>query len=210
MIFKKLKMTKENPLYARIDAQGAESLEYTFSSNVTIISGKNGAGKSTLMEIVRRAAFGENSEGLEVQSTSVPHYFFSIKDMAAKNMIRDADAEMAYDPQFLATWMDRQRMSHGQMNHDTLSDVGIMAKSGDPVVFFIDEPELGLDAINLIALVDMMKSTPTAQFVVITHHPFILLDDSFDHIEMSPGYRDSVRQQIDRVIKVPKKATAQC
>lgn len=201
-----LKITDSHALYKRLRFAAEKEVTLSFSPGVNIISGVNGAGKSTLFAILHEALFIQEQPGVSVESASVPHYFFSMKDLDAKTMMREAPDHQRYDPRFISTWMERGAQSHGQMNFSTLEDVIYLLEQDEPVVIFIDEPELALDAKNLVKLAKVLKrvtkaAAPKVQCVINSHHPFLLLDDTFNHIELDHHCRQEAFKYLVRLIR---------
>lgn len=64
---------------------------------------------------------------------------------------------------------------------------------------FIDEPELALDAINLAQFISDLKALAvTCQVVIISHHPFLVLEPSFNVMEFDGKriYQNVLRNQL--------------
>lgn len=199
-IFKAVTITKPYSKFNRLSKLSDSKVELTFSDRITIVSGVNGTGKSTVIDAIASRVLGDDVNGVEIDTQQVMHFFFKLKDLDAKRMIHDAPDSLKYDGQYISTWLDRSHSSHGQMNSATLKDLANLCESKEPMVVFVDEPELGLDVDNLIKFIKLLKSTTHVQFVVATHHPFLLLDDDFTQLELSPGYCTKVWRQLKQII----------
>lgn len=80
--------------------------------------------------------------------------------------------------------------SHGESNKQIIKMM--LEKEAENCIFFLDEPEQALDIDGLKMLLETIKKSKASQTIVITHHPFIILDSIFNVVEMSEGYYDKI------------------
>jgi predicted ATPase len=189
-MFKSITINPQHPNFKQLKfANKNGDFNLTFNHGINIVSGLNGVGKTTLINIIKDHIFGNADTNLSsINTKSVPHWFFKIKELNSSNMLSNASYENAFDPHYLSMWMDRKLMSHGESNRDTLKDLCHILDKEPKAVCFIDEPELALDHYGLIEFVKFVKKYNQTQFIVISHHPYLLLDKTFNQINLSDNY----------------------
>ena len=196
-MIKLLKIETTNPLHERLKFANGKNSLLTFQKGVNIISGLNGVGKTTLLNIIYSALFEEKSEGVSIKTKQIPHYFFKLKELDPRKMLDEASYNHKCGIDYVSTWLDRSGKSHGESTQCVLEDIEECISSKEPMVIIIDEPELALDARNMVSFMKLLLTAhEDIQFVVSTHHPFLLLNESFNHIELSDGLRKLVRETV--------------
>lgn len=195
VIFKSVTITNDFDKFERLTKISKDKVHLEFHDRVTVVSGSNGLGKSTIVDAISKRVLNAEVTGVEFETGSVVHYFFKLKDMDAKRML-ETSGSLRYNGLYLSTWMDRAASSHGQMNSATLDDLACLCESEEPMVVFVDEPELGLDTDNLIKFIQLVKNSKCVQFIIASHHPFLLLDSAFAQLELSVGYRSKTRDYL--------------
>lgn len=198
-----IKITPEFSLWGNIlGGRRKKDLELNFNSEmINVIASPNGSGKTTIMKSIESLVFNKEDDfrlkrsedgkviGLSVKARykkdqkRKPMFFIGIDDLAPdrqKNNISpwDKDSSIA-----IAYWFDKGTKSHGQSNFECIEDLITVASKGD--LIWIDEPELALDMTKMIDLVELLKNAlKNTQIVVISHHPFFVLNKEFNVIEL--------------------------
>jgi ABC-type cobalamin/Fe3+-siderophores transport system ATPase subunit len=165
----------------------------TLSQGVNVVVAPNGRGKSTVFNAVQSLVMEGEYKG-NVVMTGKPRsenrqnmMFFSVKDMLPKNMMRDINPSDNDATDQVGFWFGRQSLSHGQSTHELMVDINEICENGTTGCIFIDEPELAMDAENLIHLITMIKKhAETVQFVIVSHHPWLVLNQDFNVVELDP------------------------
>lgn len=95
----------------------------------------------------------------------------------------------------IAMWLGRSCMSHGQENRELFNDMSTLSEGAGCI--FIDEPELALDPENLDKFIkDVIRIGKKTQIVIISHHPWIVLNKKFNVIELNgtTNYQDLMKK----------------
>lgn len=193
-MIRSLTITPSHALYSRLFcAKGNADLSLEFKPGVNVLSGPNGHGKSTLLRILENGLVRPNSEVVvrAENSSSGGVFFFSMKELEPKHQITHTPTTDPHHHDKLVRAMGLLRLSHGQFAQEILEDLKALSEQVKGAVFIIDEPELGLDAEKIAVFCNFLnaqhKNKRKNQFIVVSHHPFILLNKKLHHIEMDPS-----------------------
>jgi predicted ATPase len=151
-----------------------------FEPGINIIIGPNGSGKSSIFELLLNPS-EENKKNCKVDSIVGTFFKFDFE--------KDNPRKKSHFKSF-ANVISRFA-SHGQSNIKVIELID--SDKVENKMVFMDEPEQALDIYNMTKLVDILHRTKAAQINIITHHPFLILND-FHIIEIEDGYYDSVIQ----------------
>lgn len=211
-MLKSLELTESHIYWDRLKTPRlATSLEVNFKPGVNVIASPNGSGKSTLMQAYKSAIL-ESSEAYEKgiiarynlgsEDKARMVQFFEVNEYSPDRMLSKISP---FDPESssqIAFWMGRRELSHGQSNSEMLKDIKTILKESDAGVVFIDEPELALDPDNLMKFIDNLNQLKeNHQFVIISHHPFLVLNQDFNVIKLDikARYQERMRSMIGKL-----------
>ena len=151
----------------------------SFKPGPNVIIGENGSGKSSLFQVLLQPS-KEVKETCKVNSISGTYYAFDFeKDNPRK---KGFISEMSH--------ITSRFVSHGQSNQAIIKCMG--QDDAKDCMFFLDEPEQALDINGLELLISTVKKSKASQILIITHHPFIILDPIFNVIELTDGYYNDI------------------
>ena len=195
---------KNNLFYRFNDGELKENLNLNFQKGVNIITSPNGKGKSTLFNLMHERILGSNHQDTidietyyEQGDVHGNYFFVSIKDLDPGKQLHDINP---YDDEFstkTSFYFKRSQLSHGQSTNEVLLDVNELSKNADFI--FIDEPELALDTLNFLDFIKKLeKLSNTTQFLIISHHPYLIFNNKFNIIEL---FDDKYLSKIKKKIK---------
>lgn len=182
-----------------------ESFSLSFNNGVNIIHGPNGSGKSSFLQIVYdyiiglATTRGESVSGYVLaENPAVEHlsfivdkgscfYYFPVERLAPKRMIQSSSPADPSHHLHISLCLERLSLSHGQTTSKIIEDIAILWENNPNGIFAIDEPELALDAPGIIELIRFLKmaaKSSTAQFLIVSHHPFLLMEPDFSKVSM--------------------------
>lgn len=192
----------EHPHYYRLFcSKTKEPYTISFQPGVNILSSPNGHGKSSLLAMIMdRITTPEHKEHVQMSAEKGSRFFhFPVSQMSPKAMVHNSKPSGDGHINELAFWMSRINLSHGQSTRELIDDIKTISKDLTSLTLLIDEPELALDALGIEMLMKFLATYATStdiQFIVVTHHPFLLLDKRFHQIEMDPqsGYLENVKR----------------
>jgi len=174
---------------------------FQFEPGVNVLAGPNGCGKSSLIEAIFGNAEMKRTEppqGVTVESTKGTYFAFDF----------EKDNPRTKDPHFQPPSMFGFALSahlgtagsHGQI---TLGLSQHLREHAGEALFVLDEPDQALDFESTAALVEIMKEAANSgsQVIAAAHHPLILLEPSFNVIEMKRGYLAGVRQHLKGLLR---------
>ena len=144
-----------------------------FPARVSLLVGPNGSGKSSTLALLQRFVDkkDDNSRKSTYKSRKCETYFLDTeKTLRASRGYLDEKNPMA---QLAMKWC-----SHGEAMKVYWR---LIKQQTKPAVFFIDEPEAGLDHEGLVELVETIRKSP-CQFIIATHHPLLWCIEDADLI----------------------------
>jgi predicted ATPase len=153
--------------------------EIFFKPGPNVIIGENGSGKSSLFQVLLQPS-KEIKETCKVDSIAGTYYAFDFeKDNPRK---KGFISEMSH--------ITSRFVSHGQSNQAIIKCM--TQDDAKNCMFFLDEPEQALDINGLKLLISTVEKSKASQILIITHHPFIILNPIFNVIELTDEYYDSI------------------
>ena len=93
-----------------------------------------------------------------------------------------------------AALFESKFLSHGESSRKLLRSLAAETTAEDIVV--LDEPEQALDFEGLQLLKAVLAALPTPQVIIATHSPFLILEPAYHVIELTPNYRETVRNSL--------------
>jgi predicted ATPase len=153
--------------------------EVFFKPGLNVIIGENGSGKSSLFHLLTTPS-KEIKETCKVNSISGSYYIF---DFEKDNPRKESYITKAHQ-------VSSRFISHGQSNKSVIKCME--QDSAKDSMFFLDEPEQALDINGLKLLISIVKKSKASQILIITHHPFIILNPIFNVIELTDGYYNDI------------------
>ena len=184
-------------------------LDFTFEKHVNILCGPNGSGKSTLLACV----FPGNTS-IWSKAISIPNRDKQVRISLGSGgrMVRKFDFEFD-NPRnksfgheaimgnigLAGAIHSASKMSHGQAMKKLIDSL-LDAASIKGACILLDEPEQALDCEGLLHLRDRLK-TLRNQFVIATHAPALILEPTFNVVEMVEGYKRRVLEAAADVVR---------
>lgn len=189
-------------------------LDFKFEKHVNILCGPNGSGKSTLL-----ACLFPGDVAIESKAISIPNRDKQVRISRASGgrMVRKFDFEfdnprnksfghsvMMGDIGIAGVILAASKMSHGQAMKKLIDSL-LDAASIKGACILLDEPEQALDCDGLLYLRDRLK-TLRNQYVIATHAPVLILEPTFNVVEMVEGYK---RRILDATADVVRNAVVE-
>lgn len=200
----KLTITKDNPLWYRLNRKEFEQISFNFKPGVNVIIGRNGIGKSTIVKAMNAAWIegDDNAQKGLIYETKQNNDRESIYILTAEeNNPRQQLASISpYDKYYAdktVHWLNRSEMSSGMQTKEYFEDAMELAKKASIVI--LDEPEQALDAESLLNIKEQLKKhSKETQFIIISHHPAFILEEDFNILEFDPEapYKPSVEKLV--------------
>lgn len=185
---------------------------FEFKPGVNVLAGPNGSGKSTILKLIFPG--GKASLGDATSIERAVHLDGFRKRIKAKDrvLVRQFDFEMnnprlvrslgmmeTHDFALFGAGQRLRRLSHGEAMRQLFEQ--LLTKPGRCIVL-LDEPEQALDFPGLGTLRALLKKASRwTQFVVASHAPVLMLEPSFNVIELEEGYVQGVRETLDLLLK---------
>jgi predicted AAA+ superfamily ATPase len=174
-----------------------------FASGVNLLVGPNGSGKSTILA----AIMALSSMHTEHERQEVLTHIQADTTSSLRVQYLDFDR---HDTRVLArVTVGGNPTPHGVRfaSHVETSQV-LWAKLRDPyhkgMLVLLDEPDQGVDFWDGIdGLVDAMRNCPALQVIAAVGHPYLVLSEEFQVIELVPGYCRGMAERLRRVIPLP-------
>ena len=150
-----------------------------FEPGPNLLIGPNGSGKSTLFEILtHKPKDAQKLADITIAKGNFFAFDFEKQNPRKKNYFdHPADVLMRFK-------------SHGESNKAILG----MLKTDEckDCILFLDEPEQALDVQGITDFIKIVKITQASQIIIITHHPFLIMNPIFNIVELVDGYYDTV------------------
>lgn len=162
--------------------------EFTFKPGVNVISGANGSGKSTLLCLLSGNTVKWKLEYKDCmvinQTEGTKIFLFTSETDAQKPRVAfDDNIPMELQVQTMFT-------SRGQTHSMLLANFirNIKPKIDENSTVLLDEPEVSFDNKGVSTLIWLVTKF-NCQVILTAHHPFFLLSQQFNHIELTENYR---------------------
>ena len=189
-------------------------LDFKLEKHVNILCGPNGSGKSTLLACL----FPGNAD-IWSKAISIPNRDKQVRISlgAGGRAVRKFDFEfdnprnksfghevIMGDIGLAGVIHSASKMSHGQAMKKLID--GLLDAAGiKGACILLDEPEQALDFDGLLYLRDRLKALRN-QFVIATHAPVLILEPTFNVVEMVEGYK---RRVLDATTDLVRKAVVE-
>jgi predicted ATPase len=171
---------------------------YEFKPGINLLVGANGSGKSSLLHALRPKNMDAKLCDLELDRSKVAHprllFFDFEKDNPRTKSLTLLQADGLENFSRFSALFESKFLSHGESSRKLLRSLAAETKAEDIVV--LDEPEQALDFEGLQLLKAVLAELPTPQVIIATHSPFLILEPSYHAIELTPGYRETVRSSL--------------
>lgn len=153
-------------------------IKCSLEKGVNLIIGKNGSGKSTIIEKI-------------TSREQLPNPFITVSK-PTKFYLFDFEKDNPRVKSYITKTSEiySRFVSHGEANNKIIK---CLEKVDDSIII-MDEPEQALDIYNIELLKEIVINK--YQTIIITHHPFLILDKSFSNniIETSSNYLIDVKR----------------
>jgi predicted ATPase len=177
---------REGPFLKRV-----AKADLSFKPGINLLVGPNGSGKSTILKLLRR------------RHPEVTYTFHGRIETRAFDFEKDnprGKGSLGRDNDSFHLGLAMMLSSHGEAVKAILSYLKNPEVEG--LLLLLDEPEQALDLTGLQELVEILKTTPAHQAIVVTHSPFLMLQPGFNVVEMEDGYRYRVRKGLKDLINL--------
>lgn len=194
--------------YRLFCAKTEESITLELKDGINIIASPNGKGKTTIMEASQAFLMSkEKPDGVILEpgyskKDKPAVYFFATKDMEPQRMMDNINPMSSSSTDEVAFWFNRTSLSHGQSTRELMVDINELATNGNAGCIIIDEPEIAMDSDNIVLLINEINKLKTkVQFIIVSHHPWIVLNKDFNVINLDPLV-DSQQKAIESMKKL--------
>jgi len=150
-----------------------------FKSGPNLLIGPNGSGKSTLFELLTvNPKCTHKSADVVISGGNFFAFDFEKHNPRKKSYFDNpSDIVMRFK-------------SHGESNKAILDM--LKTDSCKDYIVLLDEPEQALDVKGIANFRKIVQKTKASQMIIITHHPFLIMDPIFNIVELVDGYYDDV------------------
>ena len=166
-----------------IPSQRISRRHIAFKEGVNLLIGPNGCGKST---VLRGIVFPAPHDKTNFIVSAEPGKFFAF-DFERDNPRLQGYIESASQISTLFS-------SHGETNHAILSMLRMRDMKN--CIVLLDEPEQALDVDAINDLIDALQKSPASQIILATHCAALIINPTFNIIEMEDDYKKKVIDQV--------------
>ena len=174
---------------------------YEFKAGVNLLVGQNGCGKSSLLYAMRPRHAAEKLCTYELDRSKVKQVSLLWLDFEKDNPRTKSmfDREIDGQDNFSRTVASfhSKFMSHGESSRMLLRTLEQEVTEENLVI--LDEPEQALDFAGLQELKRVLARLPVQQVIIATHSPWLILEPSYHVVELTPNYRKTIREELQRL-----------
>jgi len=156
-----------------------------FKPGPNVLIGPNGSGKSSIIEILTS---DKHKDLAKIDLVAGDYLFFDFeKHNPRKSNYYQGPLDVLL-----------RFKSHGESNKAILEM--LTSEKAEGKMVFLDEPEQALDIDGLSELLQQIKKSKTAQIIIVTHCPNLILNPMFNVVELEDGYYDKIRNSVTKLV----------